>query len=179
MANHNQDDVRPLPAESGPVESGLAEPAWLAGAGPQVQHMYRYWRAKCRDGRLPRRADLDPVDIPRLLSHLILVEVVDDARRYVYRLVGTKEVEIRGRDPTGQSVIEGFLGPSLEDALSWYDNTVKQRAPQYDNRPYVSTDGRWVGDETLFLPLSDDGAHINRVLVFAASAPNKRPFRKA
>lgn len=179
MADHGKDKAEPNLNEAARGEPGLTEPAWLANAGPQVQHMYRYWRTKCRDGQLARRADIDPVDIPRLLSHLILVEVVDDARRYIYRLVGTKEVEIRGRDPTGQSVIEAFLGPSVEDALSWYDKTVGQRTPQYDNRPYISTDGRWVSDETLFLPLSDDGTRIDRVLVFAASAPNKRPFRRS
>ncbi|MBK8160775.1 MAG: PAS domain-containing protein [Rhodospirillaceae bacterium] len=161
------------------IESALTdEPVWLAKAGAQIQHMYRYWRGKARDGRLPRRADIDPADIPRLLSHLMIVEVVDDARRYVYRLVGTKEVEMRGRDPTGLSVIDGFLGPSLEDALSMYDGTVRLRTPQYDDKPYVSTNGRWVSDETLFLPLSDDGARINRILVFAATEPYRKPTRR-
>lgn len=159
-------------------EPGLAQPAWLATTGPQTQTLYRYWRSKSRDGRLPRRADFDPVDIPRLLSHLTLVDVVDDARRYVYRLVGTKEVEIRGRDPTGRSVIDGFLGPSVEDALSWYDRTVSERAPQYDNRPFVSTDGRWFGDATIFLPMSDDGARINLILVFAMSVPHNPYTRR-
>ena len=140
--------------------------------------MYRYWREKSRDGRLPRRADIDPVEIPRLLSHLILVDVTDDARRYVYRLVSTKEVEMRGRDPTGQSVFDGFFGPSIEDVLFWYDSTVNSRAPQYDDRPYVSSNGRWVSDATLFLPLSDDGGRINRVLVLATSTVNPRPARK-
>lgn len=155
------------------AEPGLVEPPWLAKADAQVQHIYRYWRMKCRDGRLARRGDIDPVDIPHLLSHLMLVEVVDDARRYVYRLVGTEEVEMRGRDPTGQSVIDGFFGPSLENALFWYDSTVNTRTPQYNDKPYISTNGRWVSDETLFLPLSDDGTRINRILVFATAAPHK------
>jgi len=42
--------------------------------------------------------------------------VVDDDRRYVYRLVGTREVAMRGKDPTGQSMIEGFFAPNLEAA---------------------------------------------------------------
>jgi hypothetical protein len=161
------------------TEPGLTvEPPWLAKAGAQIQHMYRYWRGKARDGRLPRRVDIDPADIPRFLSHLMIVEVVDDERRYVYRLVGTKEVEMRGRDPTGMSVIEGFLGPSLEDVLSMYDGTVRERTPQYDDKPYISTNGRWISDETLFLPLSDDGVRINRILVFAATEPYRKPPRR-
>jgi hypothetical protein len=53
----------------------------------------------------------------------------------VYRLVGTKEVEIRGRDPTGKSVLDGFFGPSLDDALGCYDTVVRTRRPHYDDDP--------------------------------------------
>jgi hypothetical protein len=156
------------------------DPEWLAESGPRLKQIYAYWKERCRDGKPPRRADIDPVDIPRLLAHLIIVDVVADSRRYVYRLVGTKEVEIRGYDPTGKSVAEGFIGPSREDAVGWYDRTVLTLRPQYDATPYISTNGRWVNDETIFLPLSDDGTHVNRVLVFAATSPArpKRPPSK-
>jgi hypothetical protein len=152
------------------------EPEWLASAGPELQEIYGYWLARCRRASPPRRADIDPVDIPRLLSRLIIVDVVADQRRFVYRLVGTKEVQVRGFDPTGKSVAEGFIGPSREDALGWYERTVATMQPQYDARPYVSTNGKWVNDETLFMPLSDDGVMVNRILVFAAVSPY-RPKR--
>jgi hypothetical protein len=158
-------------------EPGLVEPEWLGACGNLVQAVYRYWRSKARGGRLPRRSDIDPTEIPRLLSHLMIVEVVDDERRYVYRLVGTKEVEMRGRDPTGLSVVDAFLGVSLEDALWHYDHTVKTRAPVHDDKPYVSTSGRWVSDETLFLPLSEDGMRIDRILVATAAEPYPKPRR--
>jgi len=152
----------------------ITDPEWLQAAGPHLRQLYTYWRERCRDGRPPRRADIDPIDIPQLLSRLIIVDVVPDPRRFVYRLVGTKEVEVRGFDPTGKSVAEGFIGPTREDALGWYDLTVRTLQPQYDARPYVSTNGKWVNDETLFLPLSDDGVAANRVLVFASNSPNTR-----
>lgn len=154
------------------VTSAGTDPEWLSGAGARLQEIYGYWRARCRDGRPPRRADIDPVDIPTLLSRLIIVDVVPDERRFVYRLVGTKEVEVRGFDPTGKSVADGFIGPTREDALSWYTRTVETVQPQFDARPYVSTNGKWINDETLFLPLSDDGAVVNRILVFAESRRN-------
>lgn len=158
----------------------MEDPDWLAGSGPKLKQMYAYWHERCRDGKPPRRADIDPVDIPRLLAHLIIVDVVTDPRRYVYRLVGTKEVEVRGYDPTGKSVAEGFIGPSREDALGWYERAVATLRPQYDATPYMSTNGKWVNDETLFLPLSDDGLTVNRILVFAANSPTrpKRPESK-
>jgi hypothetical protein len=45
----------------------MAEPDFIAGCHERVRAIYRYWDSK-RNGRLmPRRADLDPVDIPKLL----------------------------------------------------------------------------------------------------------------
>ena len=148
------------------------DPDWLARASTSVKAMYAYWKSKCRDGRPPRRADLDPLDFPRLLPFITLVEAVADERRYVYRLVGTKEVEVRGRDPTGKSVIDGFFGPSVIDALHCYDTVVRTRRPFYDDEPYITPDKRYSDDETLFLPLSEDGETVNRILVYATVTPN-------
>ena len=53
-----------------------------------LRQMYTYWLAKRGDRPMPRRSDLDPTEIPaHLLPGITLVDVVPDARRYVYRLV--------------------------------------------------------------------------------------------
>src|SRR5262245_61332976 len=151
------------------------DPEWLARSSEPVKQLYGYWRSKWRGESLPRRRDIDPVEIPRFLSQLTIVEVVPDERRYVYRLVGTKEVEIRGRDPTGKSVLDGFFGPSIDNVLGCYDTVVATRRPFYDDERYITPDGRYSDDETLFLPLSDDGETINRILVFGTFSPGPKP----
>jgi hypothetical protein len=143
------------------------EPAWVADAGDNVRQLYRYWRTRRAGAALPARADIDPIDIPSLLPYLTIVEVVPDGRRYVYRLVGTKEVEIRGQDPTGKSVAEAFYGPNVEEAHMFYDRAVTTREAVYDSSPFTGPDGRYTDDEMLFLPLSDDGAGVTRILVIA------------
>jgi hypothetical protein len=153
----------------------LQDAEWLARSSAAIKQMYEYWRSKCQGDRLPRRRDNDPVEIPRFLPHITIVEVVPDERRYVYRLVGTKEVEIRGRDPTGKSVLDGFFGPSLDDALSCYNAVVTSRRPHYDDSPYVTPNGRFSDDETLFLPLSEDGENVSRILVFGTFSPGPDP----
>lgn len=147
------------------------EPAWLHRASDNVRQLYLYWRAKCRGARLPRRADIDPIEIPKLLRYLTIVEVVPDARRYVYRLVGTQEVEIRGQDPTGKSVAEAYYGPSVEDAHVFYDKVVATGQPVYDDSPFIGPDGRYNDDEMLFLPLSEDGVQVSRILLISRSSP--------
>ena len=153
----------------------LQDPEWLGRSSDAIQEMYRYWRSKCDGDRLPRRCDIDPFDFRRVLPQITIVEVVPDERRYVYRLVGTMEVEIRGRDPTGKSVIEGFFGPSLENVLGCYDTVVETRRPLYDNEKFVTPSGRFSDDETLFLPLADDGRNVNRVLVFGTYSRGPNP----
>lgn len=154
------------------MERAITEqPEWLERAGENVRALYFYWRAKCRDGRLPRRADIDPTEIPSLLPYLTIVEVVPDQRQYVYRLVGTKEVEIRGQDPTGKSVAEAYYGPSVEDSYASYERTVATAQPFYDDSPFQGPDGRYKDDEMLFLPLSEDGETVTRIILISQSSP--------
>jgi hypothetical protein len=137
---------------------------------PNTVAIYRYWLRKCGDRRMPRRADIDPLDMPKgLLPGICLVDVVSDHRRYVYRLVGTADAEVRGFDPTGKSVRDGFFGPSIDDVLSNYDRVVASKAPHIDLQHYTATTGRYTTEETLFMPLSDDGEKVNIVLVFSQS----------
>lgn len=76
--------------------------------------LYAYWDAKRGNRRMPSRADIDPVDLKRFLRLLCLIDVVPDERQYVYRVVGTRDVEMRGYDPTGKSVKEGYYGESSD-----------------------------------------------------------------
>ncbi|MEZ5829951.1 MAG: PAS domain-containing protein [Dongiaceae bacterium] len=132
--------------------------------------LHAYWLEKCRGRPMPSRADMDPVEMPRrLLSGICLVDVVPDARRYVYRLVGTGDVEVRGNDPTGKPVADASFAPSPDDALRCYDAVVATKAPLLDAEPFTAPNGRYVTEETLFLPLSDDGVNVNMVMVFSYS----------
>jgi len=143
-------------------------PNFPATCHPDTIAMYDYWRAKGGGRRMPARSDIDPVDMPRrLLPFINLVDVVADERRYVYRLVGTGDVEIRGGDPTGKSVLDGFFAPCAEDALVCYDRVVATCAPFLDSEPFVAPNGKYVMEETIFLPLSDDGINVNMILAFS------------
>jgi hypothetical protein len=158
-----------------PVTNDVAQFVDLPRMGHAIRKIHDYWRLKCGARRMPARRDIDPVDMPRsLLPGICLVDVVADERRYVYRLVGTADVEVRGSDPTGKSVLQGFFGPSVENVLASYDRVVTTRAPFLDPTHFKASTGRYVTEETLFLPLSDDGENVNKILVFSQSR-NMRP----
>ena len=135
--------------------------------------LYEYWLEKCGNRRMPMRSDIDPIAIPpQILRGISIVEAVPDERRYVYRLIGTGEAEVRGHDPTGKSVKDAYFAPSAENALACYDGVVSTRSPLLDMTPFTAPDGRYVTEETIFLPLSEDGANVHKILVF--SCPRHR-----
>jgi len=57
----------------------------------------------------------------------------------------------------------------VEDAVGCYDRVVSTRAPLLDPVPVTAPDGRYVMEETIFLPLSTDGVDVDMILVFSQS----------
>jgi hypothetical protein len=141
-------------------------PEFLKTCHERIRRFYEYWRSKCAGRRMPARADLDPREMAMFMPGIIIVDVVPDDRRFVYRLVGLREVQLRGRDPSGISVGEAFFGVSAEASLSTYQRVVDTRAPFFQSDPFQTPSGRVNNGEILFLPLSDDGEVANKVIVF-------------
>jgi hypothetical protein len=137
-----------------------------------VAPMWRYWEEKRAERRMPRRADIDPIEMVRYLPNLMIVDVVPDERRYVYRLVGTREVEARGRDPTGKPVGDAFIGSSRENVLAHYDQVVSSCRPLVDTATVTRTDGRVDETHVIFLPLSEDGVSVSQILVYTHFEPS-------
>jgi len=147
----------PRDAESGPDLSGFAR---------DIAAFYAYWDGKRRGNELPARADIDPLEMVSFLPGIVLIDVVADARRFVYRLVGTREVAIRGRDPTGKSVAEGFYGASAAASMASYQDVVARRAPRLERREFTTPDGRYGREQVILLPLSDDGVRVNMIIAY-------------
>jgi hypothetical protein len=145
----------PLPD---PIPSGLAP-------------LFRYWDEKRGSRRMPRRADIDPAELVRYLPALMIVDVVADDRRYVYRLVGTREVEARGRDPTGRAVGEAFIGASREGVFGNYDCVCLIGRPHVDLETVISNRNRLDNSHVIFLPLSEDGETVSQILVYTDFNP--------
>jgi hypothetical protein len=139
---------------------------WRQTCHPDIRTVLAYWQDKCRGRVMPSRADIDPVELSRFLPNITLVDVVADERRFIYRLVGTAEVQLRGNDPTGKSIMDAFFGRSQATVLSKYEEVCRSCAPFYEEDDYQVVD-RYVSDANLFLPLSEDGKVVNKILVFS------------
>jgi hypothetical protein len=138
---------------------------------PGLEPLFRYWDRKRGPRRMPRRADIDPAEMVRFLSALMIVDVVPDDRRYVYRLVGTKECEARGRDPTGRPVGEAFIGASREGVLANYDRVQLTGEPHVDLKTVITNRDRLDNSHVIFLPLSEDDRTVSQILVYTDFNP--------
>jgi hypothetical protein len=139
---------------------------WKANCHPNVLKMLAYWESKLKGRSMPARSDIDPVELKGLLPNIMLVDVVDDERRFVYRLVGTGEVQLRGHDPTGKSVRDGYFAATPTAAEERYQRILDTRAPYYEEDNFQMVD-RYICEANLFMPLSEDGETINMIMVFS------------
>lgn len=140
--------------------------ARIAACHPDIRAMVDYWRRKAGSRRMPRRTDIDPTEIKAFLPRITLVDVVPDARRFVYRLVGTEEVASRGSDPTGRSVAEAYFAAAAEESLMYYEHVAELGAPCCFRGDYHAPDGALEKQDVIFLPLSEDGETVSMILVF-------------
>lgn len=139
---------------------------WRQTCHPDILKILAYWQGKCRGRTMPSRADIDPVEFSSFLPNITLVDVVEDERRFVYRLVGTAEVQLRGNDPTGKAVGVAYFGMTPADVLGNYERVCRTCAPFYEEDDFQVVD-RFISEANLFLPLSDDGKVVNKILVFS------------
>jgi hypothetical protein len=144
-------------AESGPDLSDFAR---------DIAAFYAYWDGKRGNRGMPARSDIDPLEMVSFLPGIVLIDVVADARRFVYRLVGTREVAMRGRDPTGKSVAEGFYGASAIASMASYQDVVDRRAPRLERREFTTPEGRYGREQVILLPLSADGMRVTMIIAY-------------
>jgi len=148
---------------------------------PLLDELYHYWTGRCRAGALPARADIDPVDIPHLLPHIALTEIVHGARgevkRLRYRLAGT-QIEARfGCRLTNRYLDEVKTGSYLDHIIELHDQLIAEREPLYSEGSFDTPEEGKLWAKRLMLPLSDDQESVNMVLtglVYVDSDPSNR-----
>lgn len=134
--------------------------------GPLPRALYEYWAARCRDGRLPSREDVDPIEIPDLLPSLFLVDVVREGGdlRFRYRLVGTRNVERFGVDNTGRWLDELYGKDYFKFVGSEYQDTTIQGKPTWARMTAGYADRPHVVYERLMCPLAADGRTVDMLM---------------
>ena len=149
--------------------SGRAFRAQLVMQGQR--ELFDYWLRSADGRRMPSRADLDPLKVPRLLPHIGLIDLRDGLAEASFRLAGTRLHDIYGQEITGKRAEEIFLGDS---ALYWrriHGRVVETGVPL---QGVVRGPAKGRDHVVLFwlrLPLSEDGGQVDRILCYDAAGP--------
>jgi len=131
---------------------------------PLHRELYDYWCLKRGSRAMPGRQDIDPIELKRLLPHLLLTDVIDGGKRFRFRLVGTAIQEAFGRNMTGFHIDEVMTSPYLEFISALYRDIVEKQKPIYSESTYYSQHTVGMRAERLMLPLASDGATVDMVV---------------
>lgn len=128
---------------------------------PQVAALLCYWRTRRPEGRLPSRTAVDPFSLRGILPYMWMLDIERDparpeAYRFLYRLAGTRFVDLLGFEVTRQ----------------WYDRArplayaanrsrlitvARDGVITWRRGPMPLESGDWQQTENLMLPLAADG----------------------
>ena len=148
-----------------------SEPNGLAITGPGrsrvslVDQSLEYWESIRGDRSAPMRDDFDPTEIPRLLSHVVFLEVVDKGADFRFRVIGDAVRSASFANHTGQLVgnlphisPDGPLMTTLRDAVT-------SRGPVRTPIPYEGPRSEMALRDHLVLPLTDTDGQVSHLLL--------------
>ncbi|MBV9828470.1 MAG: PAS domain-containing protein [Alphaproteobacteria bacterium] len=133
---------------------------------PVLSAALEYWRRKRGARTMPARRDIDPIDMPaEILPYLQIIEVLEDGRRFRYRLIGTALVEAFGSDYSG-TYPEEVLSPARADFIEQvYRRVHETKRPLFSRNKYVMQDNpSALMANRVYLPLSNDEVTVNFIL---------------
>jgi len=130
---------------------------------PLILEMLAYWRSKAAGDRLPRPADIDPTEIPKLIASIVICELEANPFRIRSRLAGTKQVHILGNELTGRYVDEMNWeeGPFVHRIFARARDTA---APVFGFYHWGFRENTPGASEFGLFPLSEDGRTVSRVI---------------
>lgn len=129
---------------------------------PQLRQIYEYWLGRAGSDTPPARGDVDPLDLPRLLPQVFLVEVGKDGR-FRYKVVGTRIVEWSSGDATGKYLEDVEILYDIAGIRRDFQSVVDARAPRYDLRDAPWADRDFMRYHRLLAPLADADGRVTHL----------------
>jgi hypothetical protein len=137
------------------------------------RELYAYWDRIRGAEAAPRRGDIEPGDIRRILADTFILEVVSrDA--YIVRLAGTRMCALYGREIKGSGFLDLWTGADREVIATLATAVSEDAAGAVVTVDLRSPRGQPVSCEFLMLPLRHGGWSYDRIL--GSCAVHVRPY---
>jgi hypothetical protein len=99
----------------------------------------------------------------QFLSKVLLIDV-EDEDTFVYRVCGTEIADANRKDLTGQQANVANLGSSYPQFMDAYRRATRSRQPVYFTGRMWWQGREYVAFEQIILPLSADGATVDKLM---------------
>ncbi|MBI1206117.1 MAG: PAS domain-containing protein [Azospirillum sp.] len=133
-------------------------------AHPELRRLFVLWTDKCGEEGLPSAADLEPDELRPWIPNILIMEIVS-AGNFAYAYYGRSFTSAFGENRLGQT-LERLPAEHRAILHAEYDKVRTERRPI--GRVYTADFNGVVQTwERLVLPLSTDGATVDRMLVAA------------
>ena len=132
-----------------------------------VMQLHAYWTQLNKDGRLPSRREIDPVELgSAVIPWIVILDVLrsGDQLDYRYRLLGTANVNMLGCDPTGQLLSENLETVDVATIKASFDETVLTGKPVYSLAGLPHKKKFLVSVYRAFYPLAEDGVTVDALV---------------
>jgi hypothetical protein len=126
----------------------------------RIRQLAAYWRGKISDHPVPHRQDIDPSEFKPLLPWLIIVEIEAEPFRVLYRLAGTKVVEMNQYELTGRyldELEEQDSASFTQQGMAAYRLAWTEQRPVYGSYRWPTRSGDEYQVEFAIFPLIQPG----------------------
>ena len=130
---------------------------------PCLRQLCAYWDERRQGREFPARRDLDPLDFRYALGHILLLDVLDNPRRFRFRLHGSELTARAGYDMTGKLVDELPDPANRMHLIERCQMLLETRQPLAVINERILGQRRF-GYEAVWLPLAGDGEHIDMLM---------------
>jgi hypothetical protein len=131
---------------------------------PEFLQAVVYWHTRRGAKLMPARADLNPVDLVKILPKVMLVDVLPQAPHFHFRVVGTNIADWIKFDATGQTLDAVEPENYRRMLFATYMECAGARAPIAHRILWDSQDvpHRY---KRLIMPLASDGRNVDMLLI--------------
>ncbi len=132
---------------------------------PRLSDLLQYWRTKRRGRPVPAFKDIDPIEIPSLLTYLWIHDYDPENDRFRVRLMGEAVRSTYDCPVVGVDVEELVTHTAYPVVAERYRTVLTMPAIGHGSgRIYGHTIGRVGGGERLYLPLADEDGRTRMIL---------------
>jgi len=122
-------------------------------AHPKCRLMLDYWSARRQADGMPLRRDFNPLDMPRLMGGMFVVEPIDGGADMRYRLIGAANEQRLNMPFTGRRFTECY-GPHMAiDQITLHNRVLSELKPAILRGRFLGVDLEYASFEAIYLPV--------------------------